>query len=81
MSRSNINRFRADLLDKTEDGKYVVPCGMNTIKRLGDKPFSVGKLLEELHPLPANKVLVISVWIDGIQDYAVSQVLHSDSGK
>ena len=76
----NLNKYRADLLpfisaEEQKAGKhYVVPCGMNTIIKLSDRPFSVHHLFLK-HGHKEGKAIVVSKWNEHINDYVVAQVI------
>ena len=81
------NTYRADLVDALRDSDgiiitdpraYTVPCGMNSILELSNKPIKVSSLLKAAdHP---DRVAIMSVWVgvNGSQytgDYVVTAVI------
>lgn len=72
--------YRVDRVTKqAAAGKYPVPCGMNSIIYLDDKPPSISRVVKSLRkPLEPNEVLLFSKWVglNGASltgDYVVSQ--------
>jgi hypothetical protein len=57
--------FRVDRVKRLPEGsKYTVPCGMNTIVYLSNKPPSVGSVMSNLPTVLADdEVCIFSKWI------------------
>lgn len=76
--------YRVDRVAKQAAGnKHTVPCGMNSIVYLDNKPPSISRVVDSLgKPLEQDEVLLFSKWVgrNGMHltgDYVVSQVVEA----
>jgi len=74
--------YRVDRVIKSADpcnGHARVPCGMNSIVYLDDKPPSIGDVLAKMPTtLAANEQLIFSKWDKTYREYVISQVVAAN---
>lgn len=68
------NNYRVDVVKAEPSGKYIVPCGMNTIVALSSKPIP-----QQSWSIPAGHVAIYSRWVGQslTGEYKISRVVPS----
>ena len=56
---------------------YSVPCGMNTIVYISNKPYNIQKIISKAYALRENEVYIHSKWDKNKRDFIIYAVTEN----